>query len=74
MIKDCRTGQRANIAYHRTRLRKTVSLSSLTSSADADQAFNMLIAAYESFGNTSSLASTTQVANAKGALVEQLAK
>ena len=63
-----------NIAYHRARVRKTISLADLQLGANADHAWNFLSAMYEGFGDVQNIASTTQVANAKGAVIETMAR
>lgn len=64
----------SRIAYHRARVRKTVSLADLQLGANADHAWNFLSAMYEGFGDIQNIASTTQVANAKGAVIETMAR
>jgi hypothetical protein len=72
--KIIHNGAIPDIAYHRARVRKTVSLADLQLGANADQAWNFLSAIYEGFGDVQNIASTTQVANAKGAVIETMAR
>lgn len=71
MLSDSR------IAYHRARVRKTISFSDLELGADESSAWTFLGSLYnrpDLSGNAENIASVTTVTNVKGSLVEALAK
>jgi len=75
--KILHNGSEPNIAYHRARVRRTISFSDLELGADESSAWTFLGSLYnrpDLSGNAENIASVTTVTNVKGSLVEALAK